>query len=98
MKSNAILINTARGAIVNEADLVDALKRGAIKAAGLDVYEAEPPQQDNPLFGLDNVVLTAHFAGPTWDNHSARFRNAFDNIQRVERGEAPLWVVPELQS
>jgi hypothetical protein len=42
------------------------------------------------------VVLTAHFAGPTWDNHVARFRNAFDNVQRVARGEAPLWVVPEL--
>ena len=53
-----------------------------------------PP--NNPLFKLDNVVLTAHFAGPTWDNHVARFRNAFDNVQRVARGEPPLWVVPEL--
>ena len=52
---------------------------------------------DNPLLKLDNVVLTAHFAGPTWDNHVARFRNAFDNVQRVARGEGPLWVVPELQ-
>ncbi len=52
---------------------------------------------DNPLLKLDNVVLTAHFAGPTWDNHVARFRNAFDNVQRVARGEPPLWVVPELQ-
>ena len=47
-------------------------------------------------FKLDNVVLTSHFAGPTWDNHVARFRNAFDNVQRVHRGEKPLWVVPEL--
>ena len=51
---------------------------------------------NNPLFQLDNVVLTAHFAGPTWDNHVARFRNAFDNVQRVARGEPALWVVPEL--
>ncbi|NJO24408.1 MAG: hypothetical protein HC868_17685 [Sphingomonadales bacterium] len=42
---------------------------------------------------LDNVVLTAHFAGPTSDNHVARFRNAFDNVERMERGEPPLWVV-----
>jgi phosphoglycerate dehydrogenase-like enzyme len=45
---------------------------------------------------LDNVVLSAHFAGPTWDNHVARFRNGFDNVERVARGEPPLWVVPEL--
>ena len=64
--------------------------------AGLDVFDQEPPPADNPLFKLDNVVLTAHFAGPTWDNHVARFRNAFDNVQRVARGEPPLWVVPEL--
>ena len=57
----------------------------------------EPPPADNPLLKLDNVVLTAHFAGPTWDNHVARFRNAFDNVQRVARGEPPLWVVPELR-
>jgi phosphoglycerate dehydrogenase-like enzyme len=63
MQKNAILINTARGAIVNEADLVDALQRGAIKAAGLDVYEVEPTSKDNPLFQLDNVVLTPHTAG-----------------------------------
>ena len=42
------------------------------------------------------MLLTSHFAGPAWDNHVARFRNAFDNVQRVARGEKPLWVVPEL--
>ena len=64
----------------------------------LDVFDQEPPPANNPLLQLDNVVLTAHFAGPTSDNHVARFRNAFDNIQRVARGEPPLWVVPELQT
>jgi glyoxylate reductase/D-3-phosphoglycerate dehydrogenase len=48
------------------------------------------------LLALDNVLLTAHFAGPTQDNNVARLRNAFDNVQRVQRGEPPLWVVPEL--
>ena len=63
MKPNAILINTARGPIVNESDLIAALRDGTIKAAGLDVYEVEPPAKDNPLFELDNVVLTPHSAG-----------------------------------
>ena len=96
MKPEAILVNTARGPVIDEKALYEHLSAGKIFGAGLDVFDQEPPPADNPLFKLDNVVLTAHFAGPTWDNHSARFRNAFDNIQRVERGEAPLWIVPEL--
>jgi phosphoglycerate dehydrogenase-like enzyme len=49
------------------------------------------------LFTLDNVILTPHYAGPTWDNQSARFRNGFDNVERVARGDKPLWVIPELR-
>ncbi len=63
MKSNAILINTARGPIVNEADLIEALKIGLIQGAGLDVFEQEPPAKNSPLFEMDNVVLTPHAAG-----------------------------------
>ena len=63
MKPSAYLINTARGRIVNEADLTEALQRGEIKGAGLDVFEEEPPARDNPLFLLDNVVMTPHTAG-----------------------------------
>jgi len=97
MKPSAMLINTSRGPVVEEPALTRALSGGKLFGAGLDVFDQEPPPADNPLLGLDNVVLTAHFAGPTWDNHVARFRNAFDNVQRVARGEAPLWVVPELR-
>jgi phosphoglycerate dehydrogenase-like enzyme len=97
MKPSAILINTSRGPVVDAAALYQALSTGKLFGAGLDVFDPEPPRPDDPLLRLDNVVLTAHFAGPTWDNHVARFRNAFDNVQRVERGELPLWVVPELQ-
>jgi phosphoglycerate dehydrogenase-like enzyme len=96
MKPTAILINTSRGPVVDEGALYHALSAGKLFGAGLDVFDREPPPTDNPLLKLDNVVLTAHFAGPTWDNHVARFRNAFDNVQRVARGEPPLWVVPEL--
>ena len=96
MKESAILVNTSRGPVVDEDALYEALTSGTISAAGLDVFEQEPPEQDNKLFGLDNVILTAHMAGPTYESNKARVRNAFDNVQRVARGEAPLWVVPEL--
>ncbi len=96
MKPTAILVNTSRGPVIDEVALTRVLSEGRIFGAGLDVFDREPPPANNPLLKLDNVVLTAHFAGPTWDNHVARFRNAFDNVQRIARGEAPLWVVPEL--
>jgi phosphoglycerate dehydrogenase-like enzyme len=96
MRPSAYLINTCRGPVVDEAALVEALSDGRIAGAGLDVFDQEPTPPDNPLLRLDNVVLTPHFAGPTWDNQQARFRNAFDNCQRVARGENPLWVIPEL--
>ena len=97
MKPSAILINTCRGPVVDEAALHAALTDGSLFAAGLDVFEQEPPAPDNPLFALENVILTAHLAGPTWENRFKRFRNAFDNVQRVERGDPPLWVIPELR-
>ena len=96
MKPEAILINTSRGPVVEEAALTRALSDGKLFGAGLDVFEQEPTPPNNPLLKLPNVLLTAHFAGPTWDNNVARLRNAFDNVQRVHRGEKPLWVVPEL--
>ena len=93
MKPTAILVNTSRGPVIDEKALYRTLSQGKIFGAGLDVFDQEPPPADNPLLNLDNVILTAHFAGPTSDNHVARFRNAFDNVQRMERGEPPLWVV-----
>jgi phosphoglycerate dehydrogenase-like enzyme len=96
MKPTAYLINTCRGPVVDEPALVEALQSGTIAGAGLDVFDQEPPPTNNPLFALQNVILTAHFAGPTWENQYTRFRNGFDNCQRVIRGEKPLWVIPEL--
>jgi len=96
MKPEAIIVNTSRGPVIDEAALARALADNKLFGAGLDVFDQEPPPPANPLLALKNVVLTSHFAGPTWDNQIARLRNAYDNVQRVARGEPPLWVVPEL--
>jgi phosphoglycerate dehydrogenase-like enzyme len=96
MRPSAILINTCRGPVVDEAALHRALTRGQIAGAGLDVMVEEPPAPTHPLFTLPNVTLTPHSAGPTWENWTARFRNGFDNIQRVAGGGRPRWVIPEL--
>ncbi|MCC6177638.1 MAG: 2-hydroxyacid dehydrogenase [Chloroflexi bacterium] len=96
MKPTAVLVNTARGGLVDEAALVEALRERKIMFAGLDVLSQEPPPADHPLFGLSNVTLTPHMAGPTWQSWPRRFANCFANIERVQRGEKPLWVVPEL--
>jgi phosphoglycerate dehydrogenase-like enzyme len=96
MRPTAILINTCRGPVVDEGALQRALTTGQIAGAGLDVLVEEPPPRDHPLFALPNVTFTPHSAGPTWENWTARFRNGFDNIQRVAAGRRPSWVIPEL--
>ena len=97
MKRSAVLVNTCRGPVVDENALHQALNAATIAGAGLDVMVEEPPRKDHPLFSLPNVTLTPHSAGPTWDNWAKAYRNGFDNIQRVEAGRAPFWVVPELR-
>jgi phosphoglycerate dehydrogenase-like enzyme len=96
MKPTAVLINTARGELIDEAALARALDEGRIGGAGLDVLSAEPPPADHPLLSTPNTVLTPHMAGPTWQSWPRRFGNAYANIARVQRGEPPQWVVPEL--
>ena len=98
MKKSAVIINTCRGPVIDESALYKALKDRQIAAAGLDVMVEEPPSPNHPLFTLPNVTLTPHSAGPTWENWTARFRNGFDNIERVAAGRAPKWVIPELQA
>jgi glyoxylate reductase/D-3-phosphoglycerate dehydrogenase len=96
MKPTAVLVNTARGGLVDEDALAPALRDGQVLGAGLDVFSQEPIAADNPLLELPNVVLTPHSAGPTWQSFPRRFANCFANIERVQRGEKPRWVVEEL--
>jgi D-3-phosphoglycerate dehydrogenase len=88
MKKGAIFINTARGPIVDEAALVDALKRGHLAGAGLDVYAVEPTPGDNPLLQLEHVVLTPHMSAHTDDALRAMSLVAAD-VLRVLEGEKP---------
>ena len=97
MKPAAILINTCRGPVVDEDALYDALIADRIRGAGLDVMVEEPPAPEHKLFTLPNIVLTPHWAGPSWENWKKAFRNSFDNIERVARAEKPLWIIPELR-
>ncbi|HTY77354.1 MAG TPA: 2-hydroxyacid dehydrogenase [Candidatus Bathyarchaeia archaeon] len=96
MKPGAILVNTCRGPVVDEDALHRALTQKQIAGAGLDVFVEEPPKPNHPLFSLPNVTLSPHSAGPTWENWTARFRNGFDNIERVAAGRRASWIVPEL--
>ncbi|ETT59064.1 D-isomer specific 2-hydroxyacid dehydrogenase NAD-binding subunit [Paenibacillus sp. FSL R7-277] len=91
MKDTAIFINTARGGIVNERDLLDALKNGDISGACLDVYESEPLPIDSELRTLDNVILTPHTAGMPDGRkfHQKRYDFFIKNIKRVQNGEEP---------
>jgi phosphoglycerate dehydrogenase-like enzyme len=96
MRPSAVLINTARGALVDEPALVEALAGGRLAGAALDVLDREPPAPANPLLHMDNVLVTPHIAAGTRDALKAKMRAAFANMQRRLRGE-PLWhVVPEL--
>lgn len=97
MRPEAILINTARGELVDEPSLALAIQTGRIAGAGLDVLSKEPPPADHPLVALENVVITPHTAGPTWESWPRRYANAYANVARVARGEKPLWVIPELR-
>jgi len=89
MKPEALLINTARGGLVDEVALYQALTSGQIAGAGLDVFAVEPPGADNPLLHLDNVVATPHIAAGTADALANKMRAAFANMQRVAAGQPP---------
>jgi len=93
MKPNAVLLNAARGELVDEAALIAALTNGRIAGAGLDVFALEPPKPGNPLFGLDNVVLTPHVGGHSFESWYKRTAVAWSNIVKVTEGQKPDFTV-----
>lgn len=96
MKPGAFLINTCRGPVVDELALYQALKNQEIAGAGLDVMQEEPPPPENPMFELDNVIITPHIAGPSQDSTERCAAFAYYNIQRVLAGDSPeSLVTPE---
>ena len=93
MKPTAYLVNTARGGVIHEPDLYDALKNKRLAGAGLDVFDQEPPG-DNPLLTLDNVVMTAHTAGVDKQSRDDMARVAAQAVVKLLKGEWPAeWVV-----
>jgi D-3-phosphoglycerate dehydrogenase len=96
MKTNALLINTARGGVVDQKALYNALKAGKIAGAGLDVLEEEPPRAEEPLFTLDNVLLTPHTASASEEMIPRTHRQLFKEIVTVLKGRPPEnWVNQE---
>ena len=95
MKKTAFFINASRGDVVAEADLLEALRNGSIAGAAIDVYEKEPPQKDNPLMSLSNVLLTPHNASQTRECMIRMALHAAQGIDEVLSGRRPSWPVNE---
>ena len=99
MKPGGILINAARGAVVDEQALIEALRDGHLAGAGLDVYDPEPPAPDNPLFKFEQVVLTPHVASFTEEGRRRMSFTVVEDMLRVLRGERPEFLAnPEVWS
>ena len=92
MKSSAVIVNTGRGPLINEADLCEALAAKRIAGAGLDVQEVEPPAEDSPLYTLDNVIITPHMGWKGLETRQRLVGIIRDNVQAFLKGE-PINVV-----
>lgn len=93
MKPGVQLINTARGGIINEADLCRALRSGAVAGAALDVFDHEPFSLDDPLLALDNVVISTHTAGMTYEGRGIVIERAIQNVIDIRDGKQPFGTV-----
>jgi len=97
MKSTAVVINVARGEIVDDGALADALKAGRIRGAGLDVFPKEPVNPSHPLLQLPNVVATPHVAGVTFGTSRRRAQAVVENLERIDQGLCPLYQVTQVE-
>lgn len=92
MKPTAFIINTSRGPIIKEADLIEALKKGVIAGAGLDVQDPEPPELDNPMFSMDNAILTPHIGWRCIESRQRLINLMATNIESFVQGK-PINIV-----
>jgi glyoxylate reductase len=93
MKKTACIINTARGQIINEPDLIKAIKNNWIAGAGLDVYEKEPLSNSNPLLKMKNVIVLPHIGSATYQTRSKMSEVAVQNLLNILKGKDPLFIV-----
>jgi phosphoglycerate dehydrogenase-like enzyme len=87
MRPTAYLVNVGRGGTIDERALARALREGWIAGAGLDVFETEPLPEDSPLWGLDRMIITAHYGGVTPHYNERALEVFLDNLQRYQAGE-----------
>nr|WP_290695478.1 D-glycerate dehydrogenase [Halomonas sp. UBA3074] len=95
MQSSAIFINIARGKVVDESALINALENGVIQAAGLDVFEQEPLPASSPLLNMPNVVALPHIGSATHETRDAMAQRAVDNVRLALQGKRPISLVNE---
>jgi glyoxylate reductase len=99
MKPTAVFVNTARGPVVVEADLIAALRKGTIFAAGLDVTDPEPPPPDSPLFRVPNLIVAPHIASATIGTRDAMAEICAGNLLAGLTGQKLVaWVNPEVEA
>ncbi|WP_374300636.1 2-hydroxyacid dehydrogenase [Paracoccus sp. (in: a-proteobacteria)] len=92
MKPDAILVNAARGGVLVEADLAQAIREGRLRGAGIDVFSVEPLEQDNPLLGLERVVLTPHLAALDASGFAPSVMRMIENLVAVQNGTPPCQI------
>jgi len=97
MKQTSVLINTSRGPLIDEPALIDALKTGRLRAAGLDVFETEPLPESSPLLQLDNVILSGHVAGLDQESHEDTYAMAADTFIQLHDGKWPAERIQNLK-
>lgn len=93
MKPDAILVNASRGPVVDEKALIRVLQEGHLRGAGIDVFEIEPPEPDNPLLHMDNVVVTPHSAANTIQGSYRMSMGVVDQVLQVLAGERPTFLI-----